>query len=155
VTRIDVPYQSLIRRLVFHREFAYCDYIHFFLQFKNRAGSLRSNSGRTLCSDLTTKICLPLQRSEILLQPFSHSLPSIIPCSLSFTFLNLSFVCLSSSLFPSMTSIRFLLTEFSNKNIGLIMIQLVLHLNYDIYIKLIANSYFYVSMHIYIPDFYT
>ena len=105
-TRINDPDQSLIWRLRFHRDFSYCYYALFSFHFKYRAGSPRSNSGQTLCLDMTIEICLPLQRSEILLlkrffsnflsfAAFDHSLPSIIHCFRSFTSLNLSSVCLS------------------------------------------------------------
>ena len=114
LTGINGPDQSLIWWLRFHRDFAYCDCTHFSLHFKDHADSPRSNDGRTLRSDLTPEICLPLQRSEIHLQPFAHTLPLIIHCFRSFTSSNLSSVCLSSSLLPSMTSIRCLLTEFAN-----------------------------------------
>ena len=106
LTGINGPDQSLIWRLIFHRDFSYCDCTRFSFYFKDRAGSPRSNSGRTLCLDMTIEICIPLQRSEILLlkrffsnflsfAAFDHSLPSIIHCFRSFTSLNLSSVCLS------------------------------------------------------------
>jgi hypothetical protein len=96
------------------------------LHFKDSAGSLRSDGGRTLRSDLTAEICLPLQRSEILLlkrffsnfrsfasfAAFVHSLPSIIYLSGLILCLPIDYklvVLMSSSLLPSMTSIHCLL----------------------------------------------
>jgi hypothetical protein len=66
LTGINGPDQRLIRRLRFHRDFAYCDYARFSLHFKDRAGSPRSNGGRILCSDLTPEIYPPLQRALFL-----------------------------------------------------------------------------------------